>query len=77
MVCFYFVCIHLFKFFRRKDNILLDTSSNTDEAMTPIPLKKPKPSIPTSNVAENSSHQNSPSFHQLANNTLLQKSICT
>lgn len=61
--------------FRRKDGILSDTLNNTDDTATPMSSKKIKASLPASNSIENSAHQNSPSFHQLANNTLLQKSI--
>lgn len=57
---------------KRKDSTFPDTLSNTEDAVTP-PLKKPKPSLPVGNLAEKSSHQNSPSFHQLANNTILEK----
>jgi len=45
-----------------------------DDRLTPPPSKKVKPSHITSNSAENAQHQNDHSFHQLANNTLLQKS---
>lgn len=66
--CIYYV-------FRRKDNILSDKLNNTDSTATPTPSKKIKVSLPANNSIENSEHQNSPSFHQLANNTLLQKSM--
>jgi len=56
---------------KKKDSTLPDILSSTDDAMTPTPSKKLKVSSPASSLADISSHQNS--FHQLANNTLLQK----
>jgi len=53
-----------------------NTLSCTDDTPTSQPLKKMKPSLPESSPQETSIHQSSsPLFQELANNTLLQKSI--
>lgn len=53
-----------------------NTLSYTDETATTPPLKKIKPSLPEISPQENSIQQScSPLFQELANNTLLQKSI--
>jgi len=50
--------------------------SYTDDTATSPPLKKIKPSLPESSLQENLIQQScSPLFQELANNTLLQKSI--
>lgn len=68
------MCILLFS---EKEDVSLSTKlSNTDDTATP-PSKKMKPSILPSSSADNSLNQNSSLYHQLANNTLLQKSIFT
>lgn len=57
---------------------MLDNSTlnHSDDKETSPPLKKLKPSLPISSPQENSINQScSPLFHELANNTLLQKSI--
>lgn len=59
--------------FRKKDTTLPHILSNTNDAITSPPSKKSKASSPANSLSDMSSHQNS--FPQLANNTLLQKSI--
>lgn len=62
----------MFLLFRRTDSTAIDKSNITDDAATPS--KKLKPS-PTSNLAVNPPSQPStPTFHQIANNSLLQRS---
>jgi len=55
----------------------ISTLSYTDDTATsPPPLKKIKPSFPEISSQENSIPQScSPLFQELANNTLLQKSM--
>lgn len=54
---------------------MLDEISKTDEIEISTP-KRLKPSLPTSSLTDNSLHQSSPTFQDLANNALLQKSMC-
>ncbi|XP_025411654.1 uncharacterized protein LOC112684370 isoform X3 [Sipha flava] len=58
---------------KRKHSPVTDKLVYSDDAATPTPAKKLKPSFPIYNTTDNSFNQNSPSFHQLANNSLIQK----
>lgn len=60
--------------FSKKESTLLEKSNSTDAAATTSP-KRIKLSLSASSSIENPVNQDLLSFHQLANNTLLQKSI--
>lgn len=70
----FFLFFHFF-LFRRKVSTIPDNISCVNDTATSTPSKKLKPSLPSNSPAENLPYQNSPSFHQIANNTLLQQSM--
>lgn len=68
------ICILLFSV--KEDNLLSTKLNNTDDTITP-PSKKMKPCILPTSSEDSPLNQSSSLYHQLANNTLLQKSIFT